>query len=62
LAERIAHPLSLELVFLLRAMLHLDRREPEPALRLIGATETLVTEGLDTADLKDTKALLDALA
>ena len=44
LAERIAHPLSLELVFLLRTMLHLDRREPEPALRLIGATETLVAE------------------
>src|SRR6266536_1239506 len=44
LAERIAHPLSLELVFLLRAMLHLDRREPEPALRLIGAAEELVAE------------------
>ena len=44
LAERIAHPLSLELVFLLRAMLHLDRREPEPALRLIDAAETLVAE------------------
>jgi predicted ATPase len=44
LAERIAHPLSLELVFLLRAMLHLDRREPEPALRLINAAEALVAE------------------
>jgi class 3 adenylate cyclase/tetratricopeptide (TPR) repeat protein len=44
LAERIAHPLSLEMALLFKAMLHLDRGEPELALRLLGAAETLVAD------------------
>ena len=44
LAERIAHPLSLELALLYRAMLHLDRGEPELALQRLGAAEALAVE------------------
>jgi len=43
-AERIAHPLSLELALLYRAMLHLDRGEPELALQRLGAAEALAVE------------------
>jgi len=44
LGERIAHPFSLESALLWNAMLHLDRGEPELALRLLGAAEALVAE------------------
>ena len=44
LAERIAHPFSLALALLYNAMLHLDRGEPEAALRRLGAAEALVAE------------------
>ena len=44
LAERLAHPLSLEIALLFGAMLHLDRGEPETALRRLGAAETLVAD------------------
>jgi class 3 adenylate cyclase/tetratricopeptide (TPR) repeat protein len=42
MAERLAHPLSLEIALLYGAMLHLDRGEPELALRRLDAAETLV--------------------
>jgi class 3 adenylate cyclase/predicted ATPase len=44
LAERLAHPLSLELALFYRSGLHLYRGEPEPALRHLEALETLVAE------------------
>jgi tetratricopeptide (TPR) repeat protein len=44
LAERLAHPLSLEIALLFGAMLHLDRGEPELALRRLGAAEALVAD------------------
>jgi tetratricopeptide (TPR) repeat protein len=44
LAEQVAHPLSLELVLLFNAMLHLDRGEPDLALRRLEAAESLVAE------------------
>jgi class 3 adenylate cyclase/tetratricopeptide (TPR) repeat protein len=44
LAERLAHPLSLEIALLWGAMLHLDRGEPELALRRLDAAETLVAD------------------
>jgi adenylate cyclase len=44
LAERVAHPLSLELALIYMSMLHLNRREPDAALQSIVATETLVAE------------------
>ena len=44
LAERLAHPLSLEIALLFNAMLHLDRGEPELALRRLAAAEALVAE------------------
>ncbi len=44
LAERIAHPFSLELGLLFNAMLCLDRGEPEVALQRLGAAEALVAE------------------
>jgi class 3 adenylate cyclase/predicted ATPase len=44
LAERIAHPFSLETALLVNAMLHLDRGEPELALRRLGAAEALAAE------------------
>jgi class 3 adenylate cyclase len=44
LAERIAHPLSLEIALVYNAILHLDRGEPELALRLLAAAEALVAE------------------
>jgi predicted ATPase len=44
MAERLAHPLSLEIALLYGAMLHLDRGEPELALRRLGAAETLVAD------------------
>ena len=43
-AEHVAHPLSLEFVLLFNAMLHLDRGEPDLALRRLEAAETLVAE------------------
>jgi tetratricopeptide (TPR) repeat protein len=44
MAERLAHPLSLEIALLYGAMLHLDRGEPELALRRLGAAEALVAD------------------
>jgi tetratricopeptide (TPR) repeat protein len=44
LAERITHPFSLLEVLLFNAMLHLDRGEPELALRLLDTAETLAAE------------------
>src|SRR5262249_1507934 len=44
LAERITHPFSLLEVLLFNAMLHLDRGEPELALRWLDTAETLAAE------------------
>ena len=44
MAERLAHPLSLEIALLYGAMLHLDRGEPELALLRLDAAETLVAD------------------
>ena len=44
LAERIAHPFSLELALLFNAMLCLDRGEPELALQRLEAAEALASE------------------
>ena len=44
LAERIAHPFSLELALLFNAMLRLDRGEPELALQRLEAAEALASE------------------
>jgi tetratricopeptide (TPR) repeat protein len=44
LAERLAHPFSLEVTLLWNAMLHIDRGEPELALQRLDAAETLATE------------------
>ena len=44
LAERIAHPFSLVLALQYNAMLHLDRGEPDEALRRIDAAEAVATE------------------
>ena len=44
LAGRIAHPFSLQLALVNNAVLHLDRREPEQALQLLGAAEMLADE------------------
>jgi predicted ATPase len=44
LAERIGHPLSLELALMWRSVLHLNRGEPELALQQLAAAEALVTE------------------
>jgi predicted ATPase len=44
LAERIAHPFSLESALLWNAILHLDRGEPELALQRLAAAEALVAE------------------
>src|SRR6266536_1708361 len=43
-AERLAHPLSLEIALLFGAMLHLDRGEPELALQRLGTAEALVAD------------------
>jgi predicted ATPase len=44
LAERIGHPLSLEMALLDKAMLHVDRGEPELVVQWLGAAEVLVAE------------------
>jgi hypothetical protein len=44
LAERIAHPLSLQIALLYNAMLHVDRGEPELTLQQLGAAEALAAE------------------
>ena len=44
LAERIAHPFSLESALLFNGVLHLDRGEPESALQLLGRAEALAAE------------------
>jgi len=44
LAERIEHPFSLEAALLFNVMLHLDRGEPELALRRLDAAEALVAD------------------
>jgi tetratricopeptide (TPR) repeat protein len=44
LAERLAHPFSLELALLWNALLRLERREPELALQRLDAAETLAAE------------------
>ena len=44
LAGRLGHPFSLELALLWNAMLHLDRGEPELALRRLDAAEALAAE------------------
>jgi tetratricopeptide (TPR) repeat protein len=44
LAERIAHPLSLEITLLFIAMIHLDRGKPELTLQQLGAAEALAAE------------------
>jgi class 3 adenylate cyclase/tetratricopeptide (TPR) repeat protein len=44
LAERIAHPLTLEITLLWQTMLYLDRGELELALQRLGAAEAVVAE------------------
>src|SRR5215472_3855938 len=44
LAERLAHPLSLDMTYLYAAVLHLFRREPEIALQRTRAAEVLASE------------------
>ena len=44
LAERLAHPFSLELALLINTMLRLDRGEPTIALQRLEAAETLASE------------------
>jgi predicted ATPase len=44
LAERIAHPFTLSLALTYSSLVHLNRREPERALRQLEAAETLATE------------------
>jgi class 3 adenylate cyclase/tetratricopeptide (TPR) repeat protein len=44
LAERIAHPFSLEIALMNNAMHHLDRGEPELALQCLSAAEILAAE------------------
>jgi len=44
LAERIAHPFSIEAALVYSAMLHVDRREPELALERLGKASELVAE------------------
>ena len=44
MGERIAHPFSYGLALQYTAMLHLDRCEPEPALKLLDTVEALVAE------------------
>jgi tetratricopeptide (TPR) repeat protein len=44
LAERIGHPLSLEMALMFKALLHLERGEPESALALLTSAEALVAE------------------
>jgi class 3 adenylate cyclase/predicted ATPase len=44
LAERIAHPFTLSLVFINSSMVHLNRHEPERALRQLEAAEVLAAE------------------
>ncbi len=44
LAERLAHPFSLELALLWNALLRVERREPELALQRLDAAETLAAE------------------
>ena len=44
LANRIAHPFSLQLALINNAMLHLDRGEPELALQQINGAEALAAE------------------
>jgi class 3 adenylate cyclase/tetratricopeptide (TPR) repeat protein len=44
LAERIAHPLSLDFALAFGSMLHLDRGEPDLALRQVAAMEALAAE------------------
>jgi predicted ATPase len=44
LAERIAHPFTLSIVFIHSSVLYLNRREPERALRQLEAAEALAAE------------------
>lgn len=44
LAERLHHPLSLEVAMCFKTLLHLDRREPELALQQLAAIELLAAE------------------
>jgi class 3 adenylate cyclase/predicted ATPase len=44
LAERIAHPFTLSLVFIHSSVVYLNRREPERALRQLEAAEALAAE------------------
>jgi predicted ATPase len=44
LAERIAHPLSLEIALVVNAMLHIDCGEPELAMQRLDVAEALVAE------------------
>jgi predicted ATPase len=44
LAERIAHPFTLSLVFTYSSVVHLNRREPERALRQLEAAQVLAAE------------------
>jgi class 3 adenylate cyclase/tetratricopeptide (TPR) repeat protein len=44
LAEQLHHPLSLELAMSFKALLHLDRHEPELALQQLAAIELLAAE------------------
>src|SRR5262245_7369025 len=44
MGERLAHPLTLEVALLFCAMLHLDRGEPDLALRRLDAAEKLVAD------------------
>jgi class 3 adenylate cyclase/predicted ATPase len=44
LAERLAHPFTLSLALIFSSMLHVNRREPERALRQLEAAEALAAE------------------
>ena len=67
MGERIAHPFSYGLALQYTAMLHLDRCEPEPALKLLDAVEALVAEhrmglALDSALLRGAALILQGAA
>ena len=44
LADRVAHPFTLSVALTFSSVLHLNRREPESALRLLEAAEALAAE------------------
>jgi tetratricopeptide (TPR) repeat protein len=67
MGERIAHPFSYGLALQYTAMLHLDRCEPEPALKLLDTVEALAAEYrmglvLDLALLRGAALILQGAA